>query len=182
MRSAPNWLRFLLLSYIGMIHQRQELGYEVKRSPSNALTYSPVRCFQQKPKQVDCVVGGAGELVAYLSDAEVDRFYTAVGSRVRRARAGRGMSQSALAKQIGFTRSSVANLEAGRQKIALHLLVQIARALGCEPAALIPEVTVASSVDDAVLEELTEHLDEPAREFVRRAVGRLVSDTEREGT
>lgn len=122
---------------------------------------------------------GEGELVANLSDDEVDRFYAAVGSRVRRARAGRGMSQSVLAKQIGFTRSSVANLEAGRQRVALHLLVQIARALDCEPAALIPEVTAVSTVDDAVLEELTEQLDGRAREFVRRAVGQLVTDTER---
>lgn len=117
-------------------------------------------------------------MVAHLSDAEVDRFYAAVGSRVRRARAGRGMSQSALASQIGFTRSSIANLEAGRQRIALHLLVQIARALDCPPATLIPEVADASPVDDAVLEKLTEHLDVHTREFVRRAVGQLVSNTD----
>lgn len=120
-----------------------------------------------------------GGMVAYLSDADVDRFYAAVGSRVRSTRAGRGMSQAGLAQQIGFTRSSVSNLEAGRQRIALHLLVQIARALDCEPAALIPEVAPTSSVDGAVLDELTEHLDAPAREFVRRAVGQLVPDAER---
>jgi len=118
-------------------------------------------------------------MVTHLSDADVDRFYTVVGSRVRGARAGRGMSQAGLAQQIGFTRSSVANLEAGRQRIALHLLVQIARALDLEPAALIPEVAATSSVDGAVLEELTEHLDAPAREFVRRAVSQLVPATER---
>jgi len=118
-------------------------------------------------------------MVTHLSGAELDRFYATVGSRVRRARAGRGMSQAALAMKIGFTRSSVANLEAGRQRIALHLLVQIARALDCQPATLIPEVAVASPVDGAVLEKLTEHLAEPSREFVRRAVGQLVPDTER---
>lgn len=117
--------------------------------------------------------------MAPLSDADVDRFYTVVGSRVRRARAGRGMSQAALAQQIGFTRSSVANLEAGRQRVALHLFVQIARALECSPSVLIPEIATASSVDDAVLQELTEHLDAPAREFVRRAIGQFVPDSER---
>jgi transcriptional regulator with XRE-family HTH domain len=89
------------------------------------------------------------------------------------------MSQSALAGRIGFTRSSVANLEAGRQRIALHLLVLLARALDCEPATLIPEISPTSSVDGLMLRELTEHLEGPAREFVRQAVGQLVPDTER---
>ena len=89
------------------------------------------------------------------------------------------MSQSALAGQIGFTRSSVANLEAGRQRIALHLLVLLARALRCEPAELIPDIATSPSVDGATLEELTEHLDGSARDFVRQAVGQLVPDAER---
>jgi transcriptional regulator with XRE-family HTH domain len=120
--------------------------------------------------------------VARQGDDEVDHFYTTVGNRVRRARAGRGMTQSALAQRIGFTRSSVANLEAGRQRIALHLFVQIARALDCEPAKLIPAITGTSRVDDTMLEELTEHLadtPETTREFVRGAVAQLVPDKER---
>lgn len=117
--------------------------------------------------------------MADLGDDAIDRFYAVVGSRVRSVRTDRGMSQAALARQIGFTRSSVANLEAGRQRIALHLLVQIARALDNEPGALIPEVAPASAMDDEVLEGLTEQLDSRAREFVRRAVGQLANDPER---
>jgi transcriptional regulator with XRE-family HTH domain len=90
------------------------------------------------------------------------------------------MSQAVLARQIGFTRSSIANLEAGRQRIALHLFVQIAQALDIEPAELIPQIT--PSPEDTVLQELTEHLadtPETTREFVRGAVAQLVNDKKR---
>src|SRR5580698_8886244 len=88
---VSSFRRFLMLSHTGSTDQRQEPGYEVEGRPSNPMTYSSVRGFQQKPRQVDCLPPGQGVLVAHLSDAEVDRFYAAVGSRVRRARAGRGM-------------------------------------------------------------------------------------------
>lgn len=122
-----------------------------------------------------------GSRVAHADDAGIDHFYSAVGSKVRSARAGRGMSQGMLAQQIGFTRSSVANLEAGRQRIALHLFVRIARALDLEPAALLPEGAFSAGGSE-VLEELDEHLadtPETTREFVRGAVAQLMPRYER---
>ena len=117
--------------------------------------------------------------MAHLSDAEVDRFYATVGSRVRRARAGRGMSQSALARKIGFARSSVANLEAGRQRIALHLLVQIAWALDCQPADV---DTRCRRLRRRWMAQYWRSLPSTSTSFsgvCAPAVGQLVPDTER---
>jgi transcriptional regulator with XRE-family HTH domain len=48
------------------------------------------------------------------------------------------MTQEALAKKVSLTRTSIINIEKGRQQILLHNLVDIARALQVSPAELIP--------------------------------------------
>jgi transcriptional regulator with XRE-family HTH domain len=91
------------------------------------------------------------------------------------------MSQAALAQRIGFTRSSVANLEAGRQRIALHLFVRIARALSVDFVELLPTEAVMSPKDGtAILENLEERLTatpSSTKEFVRGAVAQLLPDS-----
>jgi transcriptional regulator with XRE-family HTH domain len=67
----------------------------------------------------------------------VDAFYRAFGERVRQTREGR-LSQAQLARQMRLSRGSIANIEAGRQRIPLHVLLVLARELGVEPEALIP--------------------------------------------
>jgi transcriptional regulator with XRE-family HTH domain len=114
------------------------------------------------------------------TDIMLKHFYAAVGARVRSARDGAGLSQSMLAHRIGFTRSSVANLEAGRQRIALHLFVLIAQELGANPLTLLPEDASIGNAD--VLGKLDEHLadsSESTREFVQGAVAQLVADYRR---
>lgn len=50
-----------------------------------------------------------------------------------------GLSQDALAKRVGLSRTSVTNIEKGRQQIPLHALYSFADALGVEPTALLPD-------------------------------------------
>ena len=50
------------------------------------------------------------------------------------------VTQSELAKAIGVSRASVANFEAGRQRVSLEKLYAIAEALQCEPAELLPSL------------------------------------------
>jgi transcriptional regulator with XRE-family HTH domain len=65
-------------------------------------------------------------------------FYAEVGRRVRMAREAAGLTQDALADQVELSRTSVTNIEKGRQKIALHTLCRVASAVGVEPASLLP--------------------------------------------
>lgn len=64
-------------------------------------------------------------------------FYREFGARVRQAR-GDQLTQEALARRVGLSRASVANIERGRQRVPLHMLYLLGQALGVDPASLIP--------------------------------------------
>jgi transcriptional regulator with XRE-family HTH domain len=67
--------------------------------------------------------------------------YKFVGKRIRAVREKRKVSQDRLAKLIGLTRTSVTNIEGGKQKLLLHTLVDIARQLHVSAAELLPHET-----------------------------------------
>jgi transcriptional regulator with XRE-family HTH domain len=123
----------------------------------------------------------AGPEVTSVSDADLRGFYARLGGNIRSLRVSAGLSQASLAKRIGFTRASVSNLEAGRQRIALHLFVQIAQALDVEPSRLLPSLSSQSESD--VLEDLQQHIvhvPESAQDFIFGAVAQLVAGQRRE--
>ena len=65
--------------------------------------------------------------------------YRLVGSNIRKRREERGMTQMALSQAVGLSRTSVTNVEQGRQTILLHQFVEFARALEIEPHKLLPD-------------------------------------------
>ena len=65
--------------------------------------------------------------------------YKEVGRNIRRYRAGTHRTQAQLASQIGISRASLANIEAGRQQVLLHHLYALADALNLDsPSVLMP--------------------------------------------
>lgn len=60
------------------------------------------------------------------------------GSRLKQCRMRSGLSQEKLAEAIDLTRTSITNIEHGRQPIQLPTLYAIADALGIEPTDLMP--------------------------------------------
>ncbi|HCR55633.1 TPA: hypothetical protein DIV49_01550 [Candidatus Saccharibacteria bacterium] len=73
-------------------------------------------------------------------------FYQEVGRRIRDARKGRKppLTQQALGELVSLTRTSITNVEKGRQKFLLHTLANIAAALQVEPGSLLPELPLDS--------------------------------------
>lgn len=69
-------------------------------------------------------------------------FYEEVGRRVRAARTGHRprISQEDLGEIVGLSRTSITNLEKGRQKCLIHTLLSIANALDTDIKALIPDL------------------------------------------
>ena len=61
---------------------------------------------------------------------ELEPVYQAVGARIRMIRDAIGIQQDDLAKRTKLSRASIANIEAGRQRLQLHQLEKIAQALG----------------------------------------------------
>jgi transcriptional regulator with XRE-family HTH domain len=76
--------------------------------------------------------------------AGVDRFYELFGQRIRNARLGLGLNQEALAHRVGLERSSISNIEKGRQRVQLHMLLDFAAALEIEPTQLLPDPAAVS--------------------------------------
>src|SRR5262245_12224930 len=108
-----------------------------------------------------------------LDDA-VDRFYVDAGRRIRDARSAANVTQAQLGAAASMTRSSIANLEAGRQRIAIHTLVLIAATLGTDLSELISPSLVLGG--PTVLTGLSEKLageSSTTREFVQGAIAQL---------
>ena len=73
--------------------------------------------------------------------------YINVGARIRDERERRNVSQEILADRVGLTRTSITNIEKGRQKVLLHTLLDIARVLNLKPTRLLPDITRLSRID-----------------------------------
>ncbi len=84
------------------------------------------------------------------SEDQVDELYEAIGDRIKAERTQAKITQTDLGKRIGLTRSSIANIEAGRQRVMLHWVFQIAEELGINPQKLIgePQVPAMRPVDE----------------------------------
>lgn len=64
--------------------------------------------------------------------------YIEIGKRIREERKALGFNQSDLAKEIGLTRTSVVNIEVGRQRLPIHMLYRVAIALSIPINDLLP--------------------------------------------
>ena len=84
------------------------------------------------------------------AEAAIDRFYADVGLRVRRARLESGLTQDDLARSLLLARSSVANLEAGRQRVPAHTLLLAAHALHVALGDLLPEFEMDLALTDTL--------------------------------
>jgi transcriptional regulator with XRE-family HTH domain len=71
--------------------------------------------------------------------APIEGIYKAIGRNIAKQRSRRGISQVALGKQISppLSRAVICNIEAGRQRVLVHVLLEIARVLRTEPAELL---------------------------------------------
>lgn len=118
-----------------------------------------------------------------IDDAMIRRFYRAVGRRVRTARTGADLTQDELAEAVDLSRSSIANLEAGRQRIPLHLFAVIAEKLAVPISDLLPSGSFYDGADEfSYFEEKLANVDDAQdRDFVSGALAQLLAKDEEEG-
>ena len=98
--------------------------------------------------------------------AENQEFYRELGRRIREAREKSHLTQEALAVEVSLTRTSVTNIEKGRQQLLVHTLVEISRALNVAPESLLPEPQ--SSTQE--LDDLLKTESPQAQEWIRAVV------------
>lgn len=74
------------------------------------------------------------------------RLYKTMGQRIRELRLARqgangALTQAELAKAVGLERTSITNLEKGSQKVPLHVLYAVCKALNVDVADVLPPLS-----------------------------------------
>lgn len=104
-----------------------------------------------------------------LTPEMIEGIYDYIGSRIRSERVDAGVSQDELGLRVGLTRTSISNIELGRQKVQIHTLYYIASVLGVPPSSLLPPLPDQAEVEEKYLKKLS--LGE--REWVKSILGAL---------
>jgi len=87
-----------------------------------------------------------------------------MGKLVRARRKKLDLTQDDLAQRVNLKRTSITNIEKGRQKIQLHTLFDLAAALEVDPVTLIPSLKAAEA---ETIRERVRGMRPDEREFVK---------------
>jgi transcriptional regulator with XRE-family HTH domain len=71
--------------------------------------------------------------------------YRIIGNRISELRKFKNDNQQDLAKKIGLKRSTISNIELGRQQITLEVLYRICQVYDTEIYSLLPQVNIVAS-------------------------------------
>ncbi len=93
-------------------------------------------------------------------------FYRALGERLKKVRTSKKIYQSELARAVGLSRTSISNIESGRQPVEVRVLVEIATILGTSISRLIP----GPSRPKGKLPRGAQQLNPSTQEWVRRVI------------
>lgn len=102
-----------------------------------------------------------------------EQLYRELGAKIRLFREKKGMTQGELAEGVGLTRTSLTNIEKGRQKILLHTLMDFSEVLAVDAKDLLP--SVGKAYDPLGKVTLKSALPPAHREFVERALNPATS-------
>jgi DNA-binding XRE family transcriptional regulator len=106
-----------------------------------------------------------------MQEKAIDSLYEAFGKLVRINRERHpDMTQEKLGSLVGLSRTSIVNIEKGRQHIALHQLFVFAAALKVRPEALLPSPADGTG-SSWVAEMLPPGTDKKLTQWAERLVG-----------
>ena len=97
------------------------------------------------------------------------QFYRAFGVKLARARKKSKLKQEALAIAVGLSRTSITNIERGRQPVQFHLVIELAEILDVNLTMLMPDIVPAGVVPTLP------QMDPTKRLWVERVLTRTVS-------
>lgn len=81
--------------------------------------------------------------------------YGIIGKRITELRKFNNDNQQQLSSKIGITRSSISNIELGRQQISLHLIYRISQVYNTEIYSLLPKVDEVASKASLEINNIT---------------------------
>jgi transcriptional regulator with XRE-family HTH domain len=100
-----------------------------------------------------------GSKLAPVTASKIEPFYKDLGNKIQARRKSLGLSQDDLASALDppVTRASIANIEAGKQRILTHTLVKLADVLDVEVSSLLSGIDGRSSAARDIEAKLAEH-------------------------
>ena len=113
----------------------------------------------------------------------IAQLYTRIGEHIKLAREQRGISQQDVASAVGLSRSAVANVESGRQRAPVHVLVAACQALGVDAADIITRALEGTDPLASVLSrEATHHTARLRKQLVnaRGHIDKLLAELPQE--
>jgi len=93
------------------------------------------------------------------------QFYQVFGENLARARKHNSLKQEAVAASVGLSRTSITNIESGRQPVQLHLAIEFARLYNTPLMLLLP-----NPQDLRTVETVLPQLDATKRSWVERVI------------
>jgi transcriptional regulator with XRE-family HTH domain len=104
--------------------------------------------------------------------AEQAAFYQQIGTNIRKCRTRLNLSQNALGRLIGMTRTSLTNIENGRQHPPLHTFCEIVEQLKVDIAELLPSPLLPAQLDDQVKAMVHQQVStHDERAFIETGIG-----------
>lgn len=106
--------------------------------------------------------------------AKVDKsqnvLYIELGKNIKKARNKKNLSQATLAEASSLSRTSITNIEKGRQHLPLHTLYAISNALEINVAELLPDQKL--SLVELLLENIPNNLQPKERDWLKDVVSK----------
>lgn len=106
-----------------------------------------------------------------LRSTPMKQLYKEIGRTLRQRREKAGLTQGDVATRVGLSRTSITNIEQGRQHVTLHVLYALADAIGSKPSDLLPDGSALlqrSTELDKALQKMS--LPQEEKDWIQRLV------------
>jgi transcriptional regulator with XRE-family HTH domain len=99
-----------------------------------------------------------------------DPLYKEFGKLVRAHRRRLKLTQGQLSERVGLSRTSITNIEQGRQKVLIHQVYALAGHLEVAPESLLPHIAGPQTTHEIDV-KLSKHFKGAEKDWARRIVG-----------
>jgi len=112
----------------------------------------------------------------WLSFLAMEQLYREFGRLLRQRRKEADLTQEDVAGRVGLARTSITNIERGKQNVSLHMVYELASAIGKRPHELLPDPSILLEQNSELEKKLgTVMLAEDGKDWIRRVVSRTIS-------
>jgi transcriptional regulator with XRE-family HTH domain len=103
----------------------------------------------------------------------MDQLYREFGRLLRQCRKKANLTQEDLADRVGLARTSITNIEQGRQHVSLHVLYELAETVGVSAHELLPDKVILLKDNPQLEKNLGKAmLEEEQKDWIRRLVSK----------